>query len=208
MLFCLYVSCIVNEFALLNICSFPKSSCFIKTVISVLCLLRLLPSPHSPSTLASRMLRSSYILIVYSEDINTSKHWTPVLSLVLVLPTSYSLVCWRPWSPTHCSLNLSELQPCSERTQVLCWSAFCHGYKVLGINDFKEWRQVLTHSLRDFNGVMLNGFLALGPVGGQNIMVGSEWQARLLTSWQMERRRRDWSPNTPHPKGVMTTFSH
>lgn len=110
MLFCLYVSCIVNEFALLNICSFPKSSCFMKTVISILCLLRLLPSPHSPSILAPRMLRSSYILNVYSEDINTLKYWTPVLSLVLVLPTSYSLVCWRPWNLTQCSLNLSELQ--------------------------------------------------------------------------------------------------
>lgn len=58
--------------------------------------------------------------------------------------------------------------------KVLCWPAFCHGYKTLKINDIKEQRYILTHSLRDFNGAKLNGFLALGPVGGQNIMVGSE----------------------------------
>lgn len=81
------------------------------------------------------------------------------------------------------------------RKVLLCWSAFCYGYKALKINNFKEWRYILTHSLRDFNGAMVNGFLDLGPVGGQNIMVGSEWQARLLTSWRMGRRWRDWIPN-------------
>lgn len=66
--------------------------------------------------------------------------------------------------------------------KLLFWSAFCHGYKTLKINDIKERRYILTHSLRDFNGAKLNGFLALGPVGDQNIMVGSEGQTRLLTS--------------------------